>query len=291
MMGHRVSWVGGRLALGPARILDTHACDVPLSRKLPGLFRHARGTRGTAGQHPEAPEGARLSDLIGDMDRAGVTASLVVVHEETDEFLRLAAQHPGRLFGLAYYDSLSPREGLERVRALCNDHPAQIVGVTSAMPSFRQDPRLRDFVPFYAYCGERGLPIQFHIGDEPTAEEAGQLMAFAVLARTYPRLNVVCRYSGSGSAEALEHLRRFPNLFLQVNGLSLHPLLRAAGSRKLLFGSDWQGREPTYFQRVDAVRRLPWWRRQHVGWRTAVRIYGPRILVPPSPIHPQPSSR
>lgn len=271
--------------------MDTYARDVPLSRKLPGLFRHACGAPVTAGRHPEGPEGARLPDLIEDMDRAHVTASLVVLHEETDEFLRLAAQHPGRLFGLAYYDSLSPREGLERVQALWNDHPSLILGVTTAMPHFRQDPRLRDFAPLYEYCGERGLPIQFHGEGDPTGEEPRQPLAFAVLARTYPRLTVVCRHTGDWRAEALEHLHRFPNLFLQVDGLSLHPLLQRAGSRKLLFGSDWRGREARYFQCVEAVRRLSWRHRRNVGWRTAVRVYGPRILRAPSRSHPLSPSR
>jgi predicted TIM-barrel fold metal-dependent hydrolase len=209
---------------------------------------------------------AKLSDLIEDMDGAGVTASLVVLHEETDEFFHLAAQHPGRLLGLAYYDSLSPRRGLERVQALYHDHPALVLGVTTAMPWFRQDPRLRDFVPLYEFCEERGLPVQFHGGNDP-AEAAPRPMAFAVLARSYPRLKVVCQYLAGWPGEARALLARFPNLFLQVDGLSPHALLRATGSRKMLFGSDWRGREARYFERVEAVRRLPWWQRQDVGWR------------------------
>jgi len=76
-----------------------------------------------------------------------------------------------------------------------------------------------------------------------------------------------------------------------VDGLTLHPLLRATGSRKLLFGSDRRGREASYFERVEAVRRLPWWQRRNVAWRTAVRVYGPRILCPPARVDPQPLSR
>lgn len=290
-MVHRLSWFREHLGLSPGRILDTQVCDVPLSRKVPGLFRHAGGALATAGQRPEESEAAKLSDLIEDMDRARVTASLVVLHEETDEFFRLAAQHPGRLFGLAHYDSLSPRRGLERVQALCSEHPAQILGVMTAMPRFGQDPRLRDFIPLYEYCGERGLAIQFCGGGDTTGEEADRPMAFAVLARTNPRLNVVCRYTESWCGEAITLLRRFPNLFLQVDGPSLHTLVRAAGSRKLLFGSDWRGREARYFERVEAVRRLPWWQRQNVGWRTAARVYGPRISPPSPRFNPQPSSR
>lgn len=287
-MGHRVSWLAQRLGLGPGRLLDAHAWDAPLWRKALGPFGHARGGSGTGGQGLQEVEGARLSDLIEDMDRAQVTASLVVLHMETGEFFRLAAQQPGRLFGLAYYDSLEPRHGLEQVQALCNDRPALILGVTTAMPRFRQDPRLRDFVPLYAYCAERGLPIQFHQGDDPAEEAPGLPMAFAVLASTYPRLKVVCRYTGNWRGEALALLHRFPNLFLQVDGVSLHTLLRATGGRKLLFGSDWRGREARYFECVEAVRRLPWWQRREVGWRAAVRVYGPGILCPPARVDARP---
>ena len=85
-------------------------------------------------------------------------------------------------------------------------------------------------------------------------------------------------------------LRRFPNLYLQVEALdaaeaekkgesrTLQALLRAVGSRKVMFGSGWWGREADYAQRVEAVRRLPWWQRRNVAWRTAAFVYGPRIL-------------
>jgi predicted TIM-barrel fold metal-dependent hydrolase len=290
-MERRVTWLQGVLGLGPGRILDTLVFRAPRSRKAPDPARPAGGTPATAGQPAEETEDARLADVIVDMDRAHVDASLVVLHEETDDFPRLTAQHPGRLFGLAHYDSLSPHRGLERVRRLCDDHPGLILGVTTTMPRLGQDPRLGEFVPLYEFCIERDLPVQFDAAEDATGERAAQPVAFGVLAKTYPRLNVVCRDTGSWRGEALALLHRFPNLFLQVDGLSLHPLLHAAGSHKLVFGSDWRGREARYFERVEAVRRLPWRHRQNVGWRTAVRVYGPRLLHPPARFDPQPSPR
>lgn len=299
-MGHRLRWLRRSVDPGPSRIVDAHACDVPAWRKLPGLFRDGRGRPGPP---PAEPAGASLSDLIGDMDRARVRASLVALDEEPEEFLRLAQQYPGRLFGLAYYDSLSPRRGLERVRALCHDHPGLILGVTTAMPRFHQDPRLKDFVPLYEYCGARGLPVQFHAEGDPPDEGAGHPTALAVLARTYPGLTVIGQHTERWPPQALEHLGRFPNLFLLTGGVpgagspqegavpSLLAVLRATGGRKLLFGSGWRGREAGYLQRVEAVRRLPWPARRHIGWRTAVRVYGSRILSPPSGLYSQPSSR
>jgi predicted TIM-barrel fold metal-dependent hydrolase len=290
-MGHRVSWLAEGLGLGPGRVIDTHAHDVPPSRKLPLLF--TRLDRALPAGDPRFPQGeaAKLSELIEDMDRARVTSCLVVLHEETAEFFRLAAEHPGRLYGLAYYDSLSPRQGLERVRSLREDHPDLILGVTTAFPCFDQDPRMSDFAPLYEYCLQRDLPVQFHPGDGPDMEEAGRPMAIAVLARAYPRLRLVCLHAGGRWHEEMSGwLRRFPNLFVQVEALqhaelegngeprALRALLRAAGSGRVMFGSDWRGRTEHYFQRVEVVRHLPWWQRQNVAWRTAVRVYGPRIL-------------
>ena len=91
-------------------------------------------------------------------------------------------------------------------------------------------------------------------------------------------MKVVCQYLRSWPREALALLNRFANVFLQVDGASLDILLRGTGSRKLLFGSHWQRQDPGYFERIEAVRHLPWWQRRNVSWRTAVRVYGPRIV-------------
>jgi predicted TIM-barrel fold metal-dependent hydrolase len=283
-MGHRVSWLPKRLGLDPGRIVDTYVCIAPPERKAPGLPRVGRGVAGDMEQ-------AKLSDLIEDMDRARVTVSLVVLHEETHAFFHMAAQHPGRFFGLAYYDSLSPRRGLERIQGLCNECPDLVLGVTTAMSRFGQDPRLEDFVPLYEFCAEQGLPVQFCARSDQTQEEADRPMALAVLARRYPGLKVICQYNRSRPEEVLALLHRFPNLFLQVDEFPLQTLHCAADSRKLLFGSGWRGREPGYFERVEAVRRLPWWQRHNVSWHTAVRVYGYRIRYPVARSNPQPSSR
>ena len=273
------------------RIIDVHVHDVPLSRKLPTLFQQLTGRHQAGEAWRERVEQAKLSQLIDDMNRAGVTTSLVVLHEETDEFLHLAAQHPGRLFALAYYDSLSPRKGLEQVRALCDVHPDLILGVETALPLFHQDPRIRDFVPLYEFCLKRELPVQFHLGGFDTGEAAARPTAFGVLAASYPRLKVVCLYPGGPWHPELPGLlRQSPNLFLAVTVLpgceagkdgsprTLRELLRQVGSHSLILGTSWLGRNATYVDAVNAVRGLPWWQRRNVCWRTAARVYGARIL-------------
>ncbi len=276
--------------MAPGRVIDTHAYEVSLSRQVPVPSLAVRTACPATDPVAQQREAAKLPKLLEDMDRAGVTTSLVILREEAGEFFALAARHPGRLYGLAYYDSLSSPRGLEQVQTLCDGHPALILGVTTAFHCFHQDPRLKDFVPLYEYCVQRSLPVQFHMGSDLAREEGGRPMALAVLAKTYPRLKMVCRYTGAWHGEMPGLLHRFPNLYLQVEALeeaeaerggeprTLRTLLRAAGSRKVMFGSGWRGRETSYFQRVEAVRRLPWWQRRNVGWRTAAQVYGPRIL-------------
>ena len=87
-----------------------------------------------------------------------------------------------------------------------------------------------------------------------------------------------------------EILRPFSNLFFQVDGPGraepngnqavgdLRSLVRAVGSHRLMFGSAWRGMDPEYPRRLETIQQLPWWQRRIVCWRTAARIYGPRLL-------------
>ena len=282
-----MSWAPRRRGEEPLWIVDAHVSDIPLSRKFPLLIHNLQRSFPGESLDIQRGEESRLSNLLEDMNRARVAVSLVVLSEETGEFLRLAGQYPNRLFALASYDPLSPRQGLDRIQELRAAHPILIVGVTAAISGVHQDPRLKDFAPLYEYCMQYDLPIQFCPDGSSAGGRSVQPTAFAVLARTYPRLRVVCRYAETWDENAMEYLRRFPNLFLQVAGLPqterneipriLQTLLRRVGSRKMLFASDWRGRDPTYFQQVETLRRLPWWQRCNVGWRTTVRVYGPRI--------------
>ena len=293
-MGYRVSCPMAGPGTRSLGVIDSHTHDVPLSRKLPALFKRPAGMVPAAGPDLQQAEAARLPDLLRDMDRAGVLASLVVLHEATDEFFRLASEHPGRLFGLAYFDSLDPGAGLQRVRALCDGSPALVVGVTTAYSHFRQDPRLKEFAPLYEYCIQRGLPVQVHLGTDPASEDGLRPTAMGVLARTYPGLRIVCRFLGQGPYQMPEILRPISNLFFQVDGLGgaepngnqavgdLRSLVRTVGSHRLMFGSGWRGMEPDYPRRLETIRQLPWWQRRNVCWRTAARVYGPRIVGTPS---------
>jgi predicted TIM-barrel fold metal-dependent hydrolase len=274
------------------RVIDISAYDVPLSRKIPALSGHLAVTPRSSDSPRDRLEEAELPDLIQDMDQAGVSTSLVVLHAETEEFFGLAARHPGRLFGLAYFDSLSPRDGLERVRTLCDEHPDLVLGVRTAMPVLRQDIRLRDFVPFYQYCLEQGLPVQFSIGGSP-GDVPARPTPFGVLAASYPQLRIVCLDAvGAWHPELPGLLRGFPNLFVAGDG-SPEPgaegesrtfleFLGGSAGRRWMLGSNWRGRDPAYLRSVERVERLPGRQRRDACWRTAAHVYGMRILGDPA---------
>ncbi len=265
------------------RVIDACVYEVSLARMLPGLRRGP-------GENPAGAGGAREADrltaLIDAMDRAGVLASLVVLQDEVADFLRLAAAHPGRLAGLAYFDLLRLRDSLERVRAMCEAHPAHLVGIHAVVPDEGPDPRDRVLVPLYEYCLMRQLPMQFRLGGDACPDRGSRLMALAVLASCYPALRIVCLGAGrSPETERALSRRPLPNLFFAAGGFGQEdpvqdtPDLRGvAGSRRLLFASGWPLGQAPYPARVAALRRFSLWQRQHVAWRTAVRVYGPQIL-------------
>lgn len=288
---HFVARLWHRLAGRPRRIIDVHAHDVPLSRKFRAFCEGIGSDKPWLLAWLRHVETARVPDLLADMDVAGVDRVLVVLSSEVDEFTRLADRHPGRLLGLAYFDSLRPREGLTAVRALVEGRPDRILGVKTALPYFGQDPRRDELAPLYEYCAARGLPLQFHMGGDPAMEAACRPEAFAEVASEYPTLPIVCLHGGGGwHREMPALLRARDNISLQVEALQLHEaegdgrprvlrdLLRRADSRRMMFGSDWMGREAKYFARVRTIRRIPRRYRQDLCWRTAARVYGPHLL-------------
>jgi predicted TIM-barrel fold metal-dependent hydrolase len=234
-----------------------------------------------------------LADLIGVMNRAGVRTACVVLCQHVEEFLRLRAQHPGRLAGWAHYDSTQPERGLDAVRRLCEEHAEAFVGVATAFACFGQDPRLKVFAPLYEYCVRCGLPVLLRTGGVPTAEISPRPAAFGVLASVYPRLRLVCLRDGAGELVGMaDLLARFPNLFLATNGgrkpddaspgesPSLAAKLRAVGSRQIMFASGGRIAGVPTDHSLQLLSRVPWRHRANVGWRTAVRLFGRRILEP-----------
>ena len=281
--------VPGRPPAG-GRIVDACLYEPSLRSGL-GLLQPAADPAADSGTQVEA---GRLAGMVEAMNRVGVRTTCVVLRQEGEEFLRLRAQHPGRLVGWAHYDSLQPERGLDAVRALCEGHAEAFVGVATAFACFGQDPRLKVFAPLYEYCAQHGLPVLLRAEGGPQAEISPRPVAFGVLAAVYSRLRLVCLHDGVIElAGTVDLLGRFPNLFLATNGgrksdgaspgelPDLAGLVRAVGSRQIMFASG--GRllaAASTDRRLEALSGVPWRHRANVSWRTAVRVFGPRLLEP-----------
>ena len=277
---------GGAPAGG--RIVDACLYEPSLRSGL-GLLQPAKDPAADSGTQVEA---GRLAGVVEAMNRVGVRTTCVVLRQEVEEFLRLRARHPGRLVGWAHYDSLQPERGLDAVRALCEGHAEAFVGVATAFACFGQDPRLKVFAPLYEYCVQHGLPVLLRADGGPQAEMSSRPAAFGVLATVYPRLRLVCLRGGAVElAGTADLLARFPNLFLATNGgresdgasrgelPDLAALVRAVGSRQIMFASEGRVVAVSADRSLEALSGVPWRHRANVSWRTAVRVFGPRLLA------------
>jgi predicted TIM-barrel fold metal-dependent hydrolase len=280
---------GPTVAGGAAgRIVDACFYEPSLRSGL-GLLRPAEDPAADGGTQVEA---GRLAGVVEAMSRIGVRTTCVVLRQEVEEFLRLRARHPGRFVGWAHYDSLQPERGLETVRALCEEHADAFAGVATAFACFGQDPRLKVFAPLYEYCDQHGLPVLLRADGGSQAEMSSRPTAFGVLAAVYPRLRLVCLHDGAIElAGTAELLARFPNLFLATDGgrksdgaspgevPDFAALVRTVGSRQIMFASGGRVAAASTDRRLEALSGVPWRHRANICWRTAGRVFGPRLLA------------
>ena len=236
---------------------------------------------------PDRPADDAAS-ILAAMDRTGVSVGLVVLDRELERIVASAGRQPGRLFGLVYYDALDPERSFERVRTCCEEHGDMILGVATAFPCAGRDPRLRVYAPLYEYCVRKALPLQCRLGGCPPRGEASRPLAVGVLAGVYPGLTLVCLHDGGDLPHEMpDLLGRFSNLYLATNDWrSAEPrrrsgvgsLLAQVGSGRLLFASG--GTPATVADPLarGAVERVPRRHRENVRWRTAARVFGPRLL-------------
>ena len=223
-----------------------------------------------------------LRQLIEDMESAGVDTSLVVTWpEDVPVVAREAAKAPGRLYCLVWFDSRQPAQSLQELISLRHQFPSVVVGAKTVFPYLRQSVLQKEFLPLYAVCQERRLPVQFHCGGNPVMVALCHPALFALLARD-STLSAFMR--AAGGIEIC--LRSHPNVHLEVEGLQLHEvqlgepprvlsnLLEHWGSSRVMFGSDRLAREEKYFRRVTAIRAILAPYGEDLSYRSASQAYG-----------------
>jgi predicted TIM-barrel fold metal-dependent hydrolase len=126
--------------------------------------------------------------------------------------------------------------------------------------------------PVYERAQELGLPITFHCGPFALGPDEGGYAHphhYAPLLRRFPRLRAVLAHAGLGAyRDALALAQEFPQALFDccglINGSDPNPLLaddeaaaflRAIGTQRIMFGSDYPWFDPA----LDAARiaRLP----------------------------------
>lgn len=177
-------------------------------------------------------------------------------------------------------------ESLSHLVSLADQFPSVVIGAKTVFPYLRQHPLQPEFMPLYAFCQDRRLPIQFHFGGSPVMEALCHPNLFAVLARAFPQLTIVCLHTGGGWSRELPHLlRHYPNIYVETEYLQLHEaelnmppqvvpyFLQNWGLSRVMFGSDRVRPEAKYFRRVELVKGLPQIVRDDLCYRNARVAY------------------
>lgn len=227
-----------------------------------------------------------VENLLSDMERAGVDASLVVSAGELDIFEKYAKTHPNKLFVAYVYDSRNPKDGFRLFRRAVSKHWRVIKCVKTVFPYLNQHPAQKEFFPLYRYCERQKLPIQFHMGGDPRMEALCNVLYYAKLCSLFPRLKIVCLHAGGGATDKMPLLvDLWETVFVEMEGLqlgeaegnrqpgTLRYLLGKMGSERIMFGSDRIFPEDKYFWRAQAVKSLSGEQGENVCWKTANKLF------------------
>jgi predicted TIM-barrel fold metal-dependent hydrolase len=236
---------------------------------------------------PRISAEAALQHLLQDMAAATVDTSLLVTWaEDVPVVAKEAASRPGKLYSLVWFDSRNPADSMSQLVSLADQFPSVVIGAKTVFPYLRQHPLQQEFMPLYLFCQERGLPIQFHFGGSPVMEALCHPNLFAVLARAFPRLTIVCLHTGGGWSRELPHLLlHYPNVYVETEYLQLHEaelnmppqvvpqFLHNWGVARVMFGTDRVRPEAKYFRRIELVKALPPMVRDELCYRNARAAY------------------
>jgi predicted TIM-barrel fold metal-dependent hydrolase len=125
-------------------------------------------------------------------------------------------------------------------------------------------------------CGELGLPVLFHCGDDPYTTP----QAMGLAAEAAPDCAIVLGHMGGylHVGDALEEAEQYHNLFLETSAMPYPARIAEAveriGPQRILFGSDGPGCNPAL--ELDKIRRLELPRsvEEQILGRTAMKLLG-----------------
>ena len=186
-------------------------------------------------------------------------------------------KHPGRFFSLLW---INPYLDLDFLKELVKKYILNgcINGIKLLTEMNASDERLE---PLAGFLEEHDIPILFHcwyktvgkVGFESNPSE------IAYLARRHPKLRITmahlrgCRYRG------VQDIKKLPNVAVDTCGSEsedgyMEYALRELGPDRILFGSDYPGRDfATQKARIDSLELKPEMK-EKIFYRNAVKFFG-----------------
>lgn len=189
-------------------------------------------------------------NMARDMRSMNVTHSVVlgidmaIPNRHPADTLRAVAARPQA--EATGYGSVHPRSPLAKVRFEEQLHlGARGIKLHPPNQVFRPDAWYARRI--YRWCGQANIPVFFHSGPAGIEPKIGQYCAqmrfYERPLIEFPDTQFVFGHAGSlQHREAIDLQRRYPNVWLEISGLSLDQLrevITEGDPRRIVFGSDW----------------------------------------------------
>lgn len=199
--------------------------------------------------------------ITGLLDEAGIDRAVIMTYTDLpglnpsalDYIVDAASQFPDRLIPFV---RLNPNFVAQMGDLLTRAVSLGVRGVKLHPTTTLSYPAGDATVALLRRCGELGLPVLFHCGDDPytTPETIG------LAAEKAPDCQIVLGHMGGylHVEEAIDEAQRRPNLILETSAMPYPELIREAvervGPERVVFGSDGPGCNPSL--EMEKVRRL-----------------------------------
>jgi len=188
--------------------------------------------------------------IVGLLDEAGIDLAAVMTYTDLPgldpyalrTILAAVARFPDRLLPFVRLNPNYPAAAALLEEAVA----AGVRGLKLHPTTTLAHPAEEPTVALLRRCGELGIPVLFHCGDDPYTTP----QAIALAARLAPQTEIVLGHMGGylHVEEAIEAAAAQPNLYLETSAMPYPALIRVAidrvGAGRVLFGSDGPGCNP-----------------------------------------------
>ncbi len=229
--------------------------------------------------------------LLAAMDTHGVDAAIVQPFPGADDarathdrIARLAAAHPGRVFGLANLNPHIPRRDYAAEVTRCVREMG-FVGVKLHPMAHGVGPATRDAQTVFEVAQELDVPVMIHTG---TGAPFALPALYLPIAHSYPQLRLVLAHAGFVvyAAEAGLVATECPNVYLETSWSTPQAIagyLRTLPVGRVLFGSDLPVNVGVELAKVAASAPDPERRASFLGTAAAALFRLPRVAAAPGP--------